>query len=119
MILPLAISISPGSPSSLCASLTVANNSTIFFLFRPPIRHCPNTVLAWPLAFGIGPGHSMGRRMPSPPLRALVIVDWPLSSGVLRRIRGVGGILKPADAKDKLERVLLKPQAPTPHLLYI
>jgi hypothetical protein len=71
----------------------------------PPIRHRPNTVLAWPDAFGIGPGQGGGRWMLSPPLRVPVIVDWPLSIEVSRRIRGVAGMVKLAGAKDKLVRM--------------
>lgn len=43
--------------------------------------------------------------MLSPLLRVLVIVDWPLSIGVSRRIRGVGGMVKRVGAKDKLVRM--------------
>jgi hypothetical protein len=39
------------------------------------------------------------------PLRVLVIVDWPFSIGVSGRSRGVSGILKVVDIKDKLVRV--------------
>jgi hypothetical protein len=35
-------------------------------------------------------------------LRVLNIVVWPLSRGSLSRSRAIGGIIKAADAKDKL-----------------
>ena len=99
--------MSLGSLSPLCVSLTAANNSTTCFSFWPLIRRRPNTVFAWPDAFSTGPGRRVSRWILSPLLRVLVIVDWPLSSGVSRRILAIDSILKLVNTKDKLVKVQL------------
>ena len=103
----MAISASPSSPKLLYIRRINANNFTTCLLFCLPISRRPNTVLAWLEAFSSCPGRgvSAGRWMRRAPFRVLVIVDWPLSIRVLGRSRGVSGILRVADAKDKLVRV--------------